>query len=316
MKLKFEVERRMEEVLIDQFTNLQVEEFRRIKQPLNIDFRNVDDPYNQADRSIAWVGYILGYLMIFFIAIFGTNITKSISREKINRISELILASVKSHQLMMGKILGNLYASFLQLFVWFVCVGIGMWVLQTYLIPEFFTPEYLNGVQVSDQQLHELGMQTMLQENSNLDLVYHRINYGWLLPNFMLFFLGTYWVYSSLFTVMGAMSGDESDGQQFVLPIWALLGLTIFSGYNAVAYPDSGLTHFFSFFPWTSGMVSMVKVTIGVSLGGYLAILLAWLTQAITGFLLILIAARIFKHGILSYDHRWSLRLLLNWIRK
>lgn len=316
MKLKFEVERRMEEVLIDQFTNLQVEEFRRIKQPLNIDFRNVDDPYNQADKSIAWVGYILGYLMIFFIAIFGTNITKSISREKINRISELILASVKSHQLMMGKILGNLYASLLQLLVWFVCVGIGMWVLQTYVVPEFFTPEYLNGVQVSDQQLHELGMQTMSQENSNLDLVYHRINYGWLLPNFMLFFLGTYWVYSSLFTVMGAMSGDESDGQQFVLPIWALLGLTIFSGYNAVAYPDSGLTHFFSFFPWTSGMVSMVKVTIGVSLGGYLAILLAWLIQAITGFLLILIAARIFKHGILSYDHRWSIRLLLNWIRK
>ena len=316
MKLKFEVERRMEEVLIDQFTNLQVEEFRRIKQPLNIDFRNVDDPYNQADQSIAWVGYILGYLMIFFIAIFGTNITKSISREKINRISELIIASVKSHQLMMGKILGNLYASLLQLFVWFICIGVGMWVLQTYVVPEFFTPEYLTGVQVSDQQLHELGMQTVSQENSNLDLVYHRINYAWLLPNFMLFFLGTYWVYSSLFTVMGAMSGDESDGQQFVLPIWALLGLTIFSGYNAVAYPDSGLTHFFSYFPWTSGMVSMVKVSLGVSLGGYLAILLAWFIQAITGFLLILLAARIFKHGILSNDHRWSFRLLLNWIRK
>jgi ABC-2 type transport system permease protein len=234
----------------------------------------------------------------------------------VNRISEVILASVKSHQLMLGKIFGNLFASFLQLFSWIFLVGIGLWALQSFIIPELFTPSYLSGVQVSGSELKDLGMHTMMQENANLELIYHRINYGWLIPNFVLFFIGTYWVYASLFTVMGALSGDESDGQQFIVPIWILLGLTIFSGYNAVSYPDSGLTHFFSFFPWTSGMVSMVKVTIGVTFQQYLAILVSWILQMLIGSILIVFAARIFKHGILSYHHQLSIKLLMNWLKK
>jgi ABC-2 type transport system permease protein len=316
MKLKFEIERRMEEVLIEQFTSLEVDEFRKIKQPLNIDFRNVDDPYSQADNGVAWIGYFLGYIMIFFIAIFGTNITKSINREKMNRISEVILASVKSRQLMLGKIFGNLLASFLQLFAWIVLVALGLWVLQSLIIPEFFTPEHLTGVQVSDQQLKDLGMQTMTQENMPMDLVFHRVNYWWLIPNFILFFLGTYWIFASFFTIMGAMSGDESDGQQFLVPIWILLSLTIFAGYNTLSYPDSGLTTFFSFFPWTSGMVSMIKVTVGVTVTQYLGILFAWLIQVSVGSAFILLAARIFQHGILSYSHRFSLSLFFSWLRK
>ena len=316
MKLKFEVERRMEEVMIEQFTTLGVDDFRKIKQPLNIDFRNVDDPYNQADQGIAWVGYSLGYLMIFFIAIFGTNITKSINREKTNRISEVILASVKARELMLGKIFGNLIASFLQLFIWLLLVGIGLWVLQAFIIPELFTPEHLSGVQVSDQQLKDLGMQTISQENNNLDLIYHRINYLWVLPNFILFFLGTYWIFASFFTIMGAMSGDESDGQQFLIPIWILLTLTIFAGYNTLSYPDSGLTQFFGFFPWTSGMVSMIKITVGVTVTEYLGILFAWLIQVLVGTMLMLLAARIFKHGILSYSHRFSVKLFFDWLKK
>lgn len=316
MKLKFEIERRLEEVLIEQFTNLEVEEFRKIKQPLNIDFRSVEDPFDTSYETTAWVGYFLGYIMIFFIAIFGTNITKSINREKINRISEVILASVKSHQLMLGKIFGNLLASFVQLIFWISIVGIGLFVFQQFLMDDLFTPEHLNGVQVSDQQLKALGMETVMQQNEHVDLLFHRINYLWLLPNFLIFFIGTYWIFASFFTIMGAMSGDESDGQQFVIPIWIFLGLTIFAGYNTMTYPDSGLTQFFSYFPWTSGMVSMVKVTVGVSLSQYLMILIAWVIQILVGTLFISLAARIFKHGILSFGHRWSMKLWFSWLKK
>ena len=46
MQLKFQLERRVEEVMIENFTNLSVDQFRQIKQPLNVDFRNVYDPKN------------------------------------------------------------------------------------------------------------------------------------------------------------------------------------------------------------------------------------------------------------------------------
>ncbi len=324
MKLKFEVERRTEEVLIERFTQLSVEDYRTIKQPLNIDFRNIDDPYNQAENTMAWIGYFLGYLMIFFIAVFGTNITKSINREKINRISEVILASVRSSHLMLGKVFGNLFASFLQLTVWFIIVALGFWLLKSFILPEIFTPEYLKGVQVGDSQLKDLGMQTAIQENKNVEFLFHRMHYGILIPFFILFFIGTYWIYASLFTAMGAMSGDESDGQQFIIPIWLLLGLAVFAGYNAVSYPDSGLTSFFSWFPWTSGMVAMVQITSllgstgpsSLTLSHYGFYLFSFLIQLGLGSLFLVLAGRIFKHGILSFNHRFSFRLISQWLKK
>lgn len=316
MKLKFDVERRIEEVMIAQFTSLTEEEFRRIKQPLNVDFRDVEDPYSQFSQEISWVGFTLGYLMMFFIAVFGTNITRSINREKSNRISEVLLASVRPHQLMIGKIAGNWLASMLQLILWIAVVGIGLFALKEYIIPEYFTPEYLQGVQVSGDQMKELGFDTAVQQNDQVNLVYHRINYAWLLPHFLLFFIGTYWVFASLFTAMGATSGDASDGQQFGIPIWLLLASSIFAGYNAMAFPESGLTDFFTYFPWSAGMVAMVKLSVGVSSSEYIFLLLAGVVQWVTGAVLVVLAGRIFKNGILSNDHRNSWKLLRQWLRK
>ena len=316
MKLKFDLERRVEEVMITQFSSMSEEDFRKIKQPLNIDFRNVNDPYGQSSNEIGWVGFTLGYLMMFFIAFFGTNITRSINREKSSRISEVLLASVRPHQLMMGKITGNWMASLLQLGIWIALVGFGLFALKTFIIPDFFTPEYLQGVQVSGSQLKELGLEANSPQNDQVLLFYQRINYLWLLPNFILFFLGTYWVFASFFTVMGAMSGDHSDGQQFAIPIWILLSLSIFDGYNAMAFPESDLTVFFTYFPWTSGMVAMIKLAVGVSPLEYLFLLFAWIIQVCVGTVLVILAGRIFKQGILSFDHKASFRLLAFWLRK
>ncbi len=316
MKLKFEVERRVEEVMIEQFTQLGIDDFRKIKQPLNVDFRDVNDPMNQAENEIAWVGYALGYLMIFFLGIFGTNITRSINREKTNRVSEVILASAKAHELMLGKILGILWASLLQLFFWIVLVALGLWVFEQFIFSETLGLGHLDGVQVSEQGLSQFGQSNpMMDYNTQMDLFFNRINYAFLIPNFMLFFLGTYWVYSSFFTVIGALSGDESDGQQFVLPIWILFGISVFAGYNAVEYPDAALTQFFTFFPWTAGMVAMVKITTGVTMVGYLFLLLAWLIMVLVGAVLLYFAGRIFKNGILSFGHKLTLKLLFKWLK-
>jgi len=316
MKLKFEVERRVEEVMIEQFTNLGIEDFRKIKQPLNVDFRDVNDPLNQSENEIAWVGYSLGYLMIFFLGIFGTNITRSINREKANRVSEVILASAKAHELMLGKILGILWASLLQLFFWIFIIALGLWVFEYFIFFETLGLGHLEGVQVSDQGLSQFGQSNpMMNYNTQMDLFFHRINYAFLIPNFMLFFLGTYWVYSSFFTVIGAMSGDESDGQQFVIPIWILFGISIFAGYNAVQYPDAALTQFFTFFPWTAGMVAMVKITAGVTVVSYLFLLLSWLIMVLVGAVLLYFAGRIFKNGILSFGHKLTFKLLLKWLK-
>ena len=67
MQLKFQLERRVEEVMISEFTNMEVDDFRQIKQALNVDFRNVYDPKNEASNLEGWVGFIFGLLIVVFV---------------------------------------------------------------------------------------------------------------------------------------------------------------------------------------------------------------------------------------------------------
>ena len=102
MKIKFELERRTEERMIAEFTDLSIDRFRQLKQPLNVDFINVYDPKNQADNNRGWVGIFFGSLILFFIGLFGMTILRSTSKDKSNRVVEVILASVRSSDLMLG----------------------------------------------------------------------------------------------------------------------------------------------------------------------------------------------------------------------
>ncbi|NBX79331.1 MAG: ABC transporter permease, partial [Flavobacteriales bacterium] len=106
MQLKFQLERRVEEVMIENFTNLSVDQFRQIKQPLNVDFRNVYDPKDESSHLEGWVGLVFGTLIVLFVLLFGMTILRSTTKEKSNRIVEVLLASVKPTQLMLGKITG------------------------------------------------------------------------------------------------------------------------------------------------------------------------------------------------------------------
>ena len=169
---------------------------------------------------------------------------------------------------------------------------------------------------MSPEEWRQLGMGGYAQVNEGISLFYNQLNYGFLIPNFILFFLSTYWVYASFFTIIGALSGDDADGQQFILPIWLLFGLSIYAGYNATLYPDSAWTSFFAIFPWTSGMVSMVKVTMGVSLSSYLLMLISWSVSMIVGAMMLVLAGRVYKNGILSYSHKLTLSLLFKWLKR
>lgn len=317
MKLKFDVERRAEEVMIEQFTQLSIDEFRRIKQPLNIDFRNVDDPLNKAENENAWVGFILGFLMILFIGMFGMSIVRSISREKSNRISEVLLSSVKAYELMLGKIIGIMWASLFQICIWIILVWCGILVFENYWFIDVFDAGHLANVQLSENELNELSQQNgLLNYNIYMDLFFHRINYGLMLPHFMIIFLSTYWLYSSFFISIGAISGNESDGQQFVIPVLLFLFFAIFAGYNSMYFPDSNLTQIFSFLPWTSGVVSLVKLSVGVTIAEYGSIIFSLFIMWITGALFLWLGSRVFKNGILSFGHRFSIKMLLNLVKK
>lgn len=310
MQIKSDVERRTEEVMIEQFTNLPVDKFRQLKQALDVDFRDVNDPYNAAENQMSWLGFALGSLILIFIGVFGFGLSRSISREKANRVSEIILASVKSQQLMLGKVLGFLAASVLQILCWGFVLWLGLYLIEQFWFHDAFNAEHLTGVQMTDAEWSSLNTNgSGAHSNAYSDLFFNQINYAFLGVHFIGIFLITYFLYASIFTSVGSISQGDSDGQQFVFPILILLFTAAFSAYYTVNYPDSFWSTFFSYFPWTSGVSAMVRLCEGVTTSQYGFLVLGQMANVLIAWLGLRFSARIFKKGILKFDSKKSFSL-------
>lgn len=316
MQLKFQLERRVEEVMIENFTNLSVDQFRQIKQPLNVDFRNVYDPKNEASDLEGYVGLVFGFLIVLFVLLFGMTILRSTTKEKSNRIVEVILASVKPYQLMLGKITGIGLAALIQIFVWTFFITIGLIVFRQYIFTDMFDPANWEGIQVSAEVQQQL-METNSAERYNqfVDLIYERINFGFMFVHFLFFFIAAYYFYGAFFSTIGSIAGTESDGQQFVLPIVIILGLSVYLGFLAVVVPDAAIVKYASLIPFTAPVVMMVKLAQGLPIGSYYLVILSLLILVISTIVLLWLAGKIYKNGILQFGHRAKLKNIIQGLK-
>jgi ABC-2 type transport system permease protein len=318
-RLQFHIERRIEEVMIDQFTDLSVKEFRKIKQPLNVAFRDVFDPLDEASDLRGWVGFFYGAIIFVFIFLFGMTILRSVSREKSNRIVEVLLASVHPNQLLTGKIVGIGIAAFFQFIIWMVVVGAGLYFMRELIFPDMLDASNMDIVQMTDEVKNQTRLDQLYaasEYNEFVNLVYERVQFGTMTAFFLLFFIVGYLFYGSFFAAVGATSGSESDGQQFVLPIIFLLCFSLYAGYFALQNPESSLTTFFHYLPFTSPVVVMVKLAQGYASEESMQIYVALMILLVSAALNLMLAGRLYKNGILQFGHRVKFSLILRWLKK
>lgn len=318
-KIQYQFEKRLEEIMVGQFTELSIADFRKIKQPIQVGFRNVYDPKDEASDLSGWVGLFFGGVILLFIFLFGMTILRSISKEKSNRIVEVLLASVKPRQLMLGKITGIGLSAIIQFILWVILIGVGLYFMRANLFPDLLDASKMDVVQMTEAMRNQTLQQQMMsarEYNDFVDLVFERINYGSMLTYFMLFFIAGYLFYGTFFAALGAVSGSESDGQQFVIPLIFLLILALYGGYYAMENPASELTTWFSFIPFTAPAVCMVKLSQGYPEGqGYLLIV-SFFILLLSSVLVLSIATRLYKNGILQFGHRLGIRQLIKWSSK
>jgi ABC-2 type transport system permease protein len=317
MQLKFQLERRVEEVMIEEFTRLSVDEFRQIKQPLNVDFRNVYDPKNEASDLEGWVGFVFGAIIVLFVLIFGMTILRSTTREKSNRIVEVLLASVKPSQLMLGKITGIGIAALIQIVGWTILIATGLLIFRHSIFPDMLDLSNWEGIQVSlDVQQQIIDSTPVGRYNQFIELIYDRINFSYMLVHFLIFFVLAYYFYGAFFSAIGATAGTESDGQQFLFPVLFILGFSLYAGYYAIILPDSSFTQWMQFIPFTSPVIVMVKIAQGYPEGTYYFAIISILILVISTYFLLLVSGRLYKNGILQFGHHLRIRNLINWLKK
>lgn len=242
-------------------------------------------------------GGLAGYLIMMFIVIYGNMVMRSVIEEKTNRVIEIIISSVKPYQLMMGKILGNTLAGILQFSVW---IFIGYVLLQ--LAGSWMYPAQPETLEMAGKGM----MGEILSEIQQLPLAFMTLS-------FLFYFVGGYLLYSSIYAAIGAAVDSETDTQQFMLPIILPLILGVYVGFfTVIENPHGTVSTVFSFIPFTSPIVMLMRIPFGVPWWQWIISLLLLLAAYL---LVVWIAAKIYRIGILMYGKKPSYRELLRWLK-
>jgi ABC-2 type transport system permease protein len=250
------------------------------------------------------IGYISGIFIYFFIFFYAGQVLRGVIEEKTNRIVEVIISSVRPFQLMFGKIVGIGLVGLVQFVIWVVLSSLIYVVLSTTLLKEKFDTMAL----AQQQGVADLGN---LEPTFEIMQAVMSINFPLVLGSFLFFFLGGYLLYSGLFAAVGAAVDNETDSQQFMLPITVPLILAIIVTIRVIDNPDSALAFWFSIIPLTSPIVMMVRIPFGVAPWE----LILSMVLLVGGFLLAnWIAARIYRVGILMYGKKATYKELFKWI--
>src|SRR5690606_32314041 len=254
-------------------------------------------------------GGIAGYLLFMFIIIYGNMIMRSVIEEKTSRIIEVIISSVKPVQLMLGKIIGTSLAGITQFMVWIVLGGVLL-----VIISNVFGID-IGEVQTPQQQIVEQAMENPEANMQLQDIVtaFYNLPITNLIIAFIMFFVCGYLLYSSLYAAIGAAVDNETDTQQFLLPVMMPLILAVYIGFfTVIEDPHGTVSTVFSFIPFTSPVVMLMRIPFGVPLWQQLLSLLILIGTFI---LIVWFAAKIYRVGILMYGKKPSYKELIKWMK-
>jgi ABC-2 type transport system permease protein len=316
--IQFQFERRLEEIMIKRFTSLSIQKFREVKQPINIKFKNVFDPYDESDSLAGYAGFFFGLMIFLFILFYGSSVMRSVARDKSNRVVEVILASSKPKHLLSGKILGVGISALIQFGLWSIIIGLGLVIMRDVLFPDIYDASKMQVLQTTKETASAIMLQntTATVYNDFVSLVFDRLSYTNMIFYFILFFIGGYLFYASLFATLGAVSGSETDGQQFNFILVSCLLFSLYAGYDAVHNPEGSLAGLTMYLPFTSPVVALVRLAQGFQSAGVLQLLLSLLILFCSSFVTLWCASRWFKHGILNFGHRLKFSHFLIWFKK
>jgi ABC-2 type transport system permease protein len=317
-KIQFQFERRLEEIMIKNFSSIDIKRFREIKQPIDLKFKNVYDPREETDSLAGYAGLFFGFLIFFFIFLYGSTVMRSVALDKSNRVVEVILSSARPNQFLAGKILGIGIVALLQFALWFLIIGIGLYFYRTYLFPDLYDPSTILNMQITKEISTQLQIQNATAEvyNDFVTLIFERLSYTNMLFYFLLFFIGGYVFYASLFAALGALGGSESDGQQYNFILIFILLFSLYAGYESTQNPNSTFSSVCFYLPFTSPIVALVKLSLGFSSSEAFTLFISLFILFFSTLISLWCASRWFKNGILNFGHRLKFSHFLIWFKK
>jgi len=276
-----------------------------------IDEKPAKDVSYDVEISTA-LGAISGMLIYFFIFLFGAQVMRGVIEEKTNRIVEVIISSVKPFQLMMGKIVGIALVGLTQFLLWVILTAALYSAFLNTIVKEKYSSNQIEQmIQKSPDGTSVENIDNIIENQQMIQRI-SSINWALIIPCFMFYFLGGYLLYGALFAAIGSAVDNDSDTQQFVLPITIPLIFSFVMAQTVLNDPTGDLARWLSIFPLTSPIIMMVRLPFRVEIWE----LVLSMVMLVLGFVFTTwIASKIYRTGILMYGKRVTWREMFKWLR-
>ena len=308
-----DLEAALERAKVRNEAQMDYETYKRLKVNIGLNLISIEKG-ESFDEGRAGIGMLFAVIIFFFVFLFGAYVMRGVIEEKTSRIVEVIISSVRPFQLMMGKIIGVGLVALTQVAIWIVFSMVIFSVAGILFESGAFgdvqqVAEMAEGMQA--QGPANMDFESYLAEQDGLSLLVE-MNWPLIIFMFIIFFLGGYMIYASLFAAIGAAVDHETDTQQFMTPVMLPLFFAYFVAILSVNNPEGTAAQIFSIVPFTSPTVMMVRVAVGNV--PVWELILSIVLLIITCYLMISLAAKIYRTGILMYGKRPSYKELWKWL--
>ncbi len=300
------LENRIRELKMQKF-NIEQQVLDSLKTNVSVQNVNLSDGGQEktSDSKVLFgVGMACGILMYMFIFIYGAQIMQGIIEEKTSKVVEVIVSSVKPFQLMMGKIVGLASVGLLQFLIWILLIT----TLSSVVLALF-------GLEMPQQQMmNEMSQQNAaMQSQGSMEFlrIISQIPFGYMIFNFLFYFLGGYLLYGALFAAVGSAVDSPAEAQQFMFPITIPMLIAYFGLFTFILDdPHGPISVWLSIIPFTSPIAMMGRIAFGVPTW-QLALSMVLL---VGGFMFTTwVAARIYRVGILMHGTKINYKVMAKW---
>src|SRR5215813_3692916 len=259
----------------------------RLSKPVNLEVYPVNEKGEQGGRASGIAGFAIPFIVAFLIYItvllYGQVILGAVVEEKETRIAEILFSSVKSGTLMLGKLIGVSLVAVTQLGIWAAAFGL-----------------------VVTYGLAAMGSRGLDQIPLHLPAVFF-------IYLFVFFALG-YFIYATLYVLVGSMVTTTQEGGQVAMPIIFLLMAGLYLAFPVMRSPNSSFATWLSLVPFFSPIVMVVRVV--TQTPPFWQIALSLLIGLVTVIGLLWVAARVYRVGMLMYGKKATIPEMLRWVRQ
>jgi ABC-2 type transport system permease protein len=260
---------------------VNAEVLRAVNQPVRLRATKAGrGPGGEEDKGQGFfLVFGVGFVIYLTILMYGQVILGAIIEEKETRIAEILFSSIRPFALMSGKLIGVSLVALTQFAIWGVAfVGLGA----------YFAAK---GMAVS----------------------FPRIPAG-VFAYVILFFLLGYFIYATIYALVGSMVTTAQEGGQLAMPIILLLVVGFYLAFPVIRSPNSPFAVWVSMIPFFAPITMLIRIVsqtpplwqIALSLGiGFATVvLLLWL------------AGRVYRTGMLMYGKRATIPEVIKWVRQ